>query len=103
LAFSRDELSPGAYFLEVICGDTVASKAFSFMAPLPFTPGDPDGDGNVTSTDARLALQVSVGKIQDDDVTCPEALDVDGDKKVTSTDARLMLQKAVGKIDAFPD
>ena len=64
--------------------------------------GDADGDGRITSTDARLALQLSVGKIKEADVTDPAALDVDGDGKVTSTDARLILQKSVGKIKDWP-
>ncbi len=64
--------------------------------------GDADGDGKITSTDARLALQLSVDKIKETDVADSSALDVDRDGKVTSTDARLILQKSVGKIDKFP-
>ena len=62
---------------------------------------DVDMDGKVTSTDARLTLQVAVNKITKNAVSSPEALDVDGDGKVSSTDARLMLQMAVGKIKSF--
>ena len=64
--------------------------------------GDADGDGKITSTDARLALQLSVDKIKETDVTDSSALDVDGDGKVTSTDARLILQYSVGKIKDWP-
>ena len=67
-----------------------------------YVPGDVDGDGKVTSTDARLTLQLSVGKIRETDVENPAAADVDGQEGVTSTDARLILQKSVGKIDKFP-
>ena len=64
--------------------------------------GDVDGDGKVTSTDARLALQYSVGKIADSDLSDPAAADADGDGKITSTDARLILQYSVGKIKDWP-
>ena len=64
--------------------------------------GDADGDGEITSTDARLTLQLSVGKIGEEEVFNALLLDVDGDGKVTSTDARLILQYAVGKIGEWP-
>ena len=35
-----------------------------FFRPYVLLPGDADGDGNVTSTDARLALQLAVDKIK---------------------------------------
>ena len=63
--------------------------------------GDVDGDGRITSTDARLVLQLSVNKIRETDLTVPAAADVDKDGKVTSTDARLILQFSVGKIPGF--
>ena len=76
------------------------------LAALPNGPaaakGDADGDGHITSTDARLALQLSVGKIGEEDIPHPEVLDVDGSGDVTSTDARLILQKSVGKIPEWP-
>ena len=65
------------------------------------TLGDVDGDGDITTTDARLVLQYAVDKIKETDLTLAVA-DVDGDKAYTTTDARLILQYAVGKIDAFP-
>ena len=63
---------------------------------------DVDGDGSITSTDARLVLQLAVEKISESDLKVPEAADVDGDGSITSTDARLILQYAVGKITAWP-
>lgn len=59
-------------------------------------PGDVDGDGALTSTDARLALQAAVGKVRLDPAAA-KAADVDRDGAVTSTDARQILQKATGK------
>lgn len=63
--------------------------------------GDVDGDGNITSTDARLTLQYYVGKIDEWDLDLTVA-NVDSDGEITSTDARLILQYYVGKIEDFP-
>ena len=58
--------------------------------------GDVDGDGKITSADARLALRRSV-KLEN----YPEgssqylACDADGDGAVTSADARLILRASV--------
>ena len=66
-----------------------------------YTPGDVDGDGKISSADARLALRRSVSL-----ETYPEgslqflACDVDADKKVSSADARLILRASVGLEDA---
>lgn len=56
--------------------------------------GDVDGDGDIDSTDARLALQAAVGSIELTNKQ-KEAADMDGDGKITTTDARLILQKSV--------
>ncbi len=63
--------------------------------------GDADGNNKVDSTDARLALQCAVGKIDKTGLNAAWA-DVDGNGKIDSTDARLILQFAVGKIEQFP-
>jgi hypothetical protein len=63
--------------------------------------GDADGDRLITSTDARMTLQVYAGKIGADKINADLA-DVDGDGEITSTDARMILQKYAGKIDKFP-
>ena len=62
--------------------------------------GNVNGDKQINSTDARLVLQLAVGKIQPSDIDVTVA-DVDGNGKVNSTDARLILQYAVGKITEF--
>ena len=62
-----------------------------------YTRCDADGDGRITSADARLALRRAVGL-----ETCQEgspaflACDADGDGSVTAADARLILRAAVG-------
>ncbi|MBO5797125.1 MAG: dockerin type I repeat-containing protein, partial [Clostridia bacterium] len=77
----------------------IVSKTFT--AKRGILPGDVDGDGSITSTDARLTLQFYAGKVTEKDLNV-DAADVDGDGNITSTDARLILQKYAGKIEDFP-
>ncbi len=58
-------------------------------------PGDVDGDGEATSSDARMALRKSVG-LETFNATQTRAADVDFDGTVTSSDARLILRASVG-------
>ena len=53
--------------------------------------GDCNGDNKLTALDALCALQMSVGKIEEDDI-----LDVDDSGEVSSLDAKIILQNAVG-------
>lgn len=63
-------------------------------------PGDIDGDGDITASDARIALRVAA-KL--DELTDSETLlaDMDGDGVVTATDARVILRIAA-KLDPAP-
>ncbi len=72
----------------------------NLVVVLPKT-GDIDRNGVVNTTDARLALQYAVEKIELDETQLLLG-DVDGDGVVNTTDARLILQYAVEKIDVFP-
>jgi hypothetical protein len=70
---------------------------YDFRFDFSLLPGDPDGDGTVTASDARLALRTAVslenfapGSLQFN------ACDVDGDGTVTAADARGILRAAVG-------
>ena len=79
--------------------------------------GDVDGDGAITSSDARLVLQLYTGKILMtptgeifsfensgvDFSTFAITADVDRDGALTSTDARLILQYYAGKITEWPN
>ncbi len=60
-----------------------------------------DGDGKISSADARLALRRSVN-LEDYPAGSAQylACDVDADGKVTSADARLILRASVGLEDA---
>ena len=62
-----------------------------------YTPGDVDGDGKISSADARLALRRSV-RLEDypEDSRAYYACDADFDGNVTSGDARLILRASVG-------
>ena len=57
--------------------------------------GDVDGDGQITSSDARLALRAAVGLDVLSDAQ-KKTSDADSDGQVTSSDARLILRAAVG-------
>ena len=63
--------------------------------------GDVDGDGKITTTDARLALQYSAKKVELDERPAALAA-VNGQETVSTTDARLILQFAAKKITSFP-
>lgn len=58
----------------------------------PIIKGDADGDGKITSADARLILRASVGL---EEIPL-EIADVDGDGKVTSADSREVMRQSVG-------
>ena len=57
--------------------------------------GDLDNDGSVTSTDALIALRISVG-LTEETSEYNAFGDMDHDGSVTSTDALLILRKSVG-------
>ena len=95
-----DKAEGAKTFTCTVCGATKTE-------PIPKTepknaPGDVDGDGKLTSADARLALRASVGLEADikPGTDAYLAADADGDGKITSADARLILRASVGLEDA---
>lgn len=76
-----------------------AEKSFADFSKSQ-TPGDVDGDREVTVNDALLALQAAVGKITLD-ADAERRADVDKTAGVSVSDALLILQKAVNKIQSF--
>ena len=65
-------------------------------------PGDVDGDGEVTSADARMALRGSVKLENIEKGTAAfAAADADGNGVLESGDARLILRASV-KLEALP-
>ena len=77
--------------------EEISDDAAEKNAVEPYSPGDPDGDGEITASDARLALRIAVG-LETPDETDPAylAADADGDPGVTAADARVILRAAVG-------
>ena len=63
------------------------------------TPGDADGDGSVTTKDARTALRAAVGL---EKLTGPQtvAADVNRDGKIDTADAREILRRSIWGKDA---
>ena len=92
----------GNQVVTVRYGGHTATFAVTVLGESNLAAGDVDGNGKIDSTDARLVLQLAVGKIQQNTIIYAAA-DVDGNGKVDSTDARLILQYAVGKIKTFPN
>lgn len=78
-----------------------AEKVTSTVVTETLIMGNVDESDKVDSTDARMTLQYSVGKIRDEDLDLRVA-DVDNSGTLDSTDARLMLQYSVGKITTLP-
>jgi hypothetical protein len=63
-------------------------------------PGDVSGDGNVTSADAAIILQLDAGTVTS--VARPRNADVNRDGSINSIDSFLILQLDAGLIHAFP-
>ena len=95
---------------QTVCDDEAASltdiaqaKAVlqAAIANLGSLPGDMDGNGEVTASDALTVLQAATHKIILTDAQRIQA-DVDGVSGVNSADALLILQYATKKISQFP-
>ncbi len=91
-------------FLTLLAAALILALVLANLAVPSFAQrklGDVDGDGYITSADARLALRASV-KLEDLSAEEKAAADVDQDTYVTSADARLILRASV-KLEALPD
>lgn len=90
--------SPVSVILAVLILISTLLTGFSASA---ISMGDIDSNGKVTSSDAMLVLQYSVGQKT---LTTAQftAADINGDKKVNSTDALLILRIATG-LDPQPN
>ncbi len=62
--------------------------------------GDVNCDGEVSSIDAALILQLTAGVVAA--LSCEESADVNGDSATTSIDAAIILQFTAGLIDSLP-
>ena len=70
----------------------VDAGGFEYNITLEFLLGDVNGDGEITSADAVIALQMAVCGEYD------SIADVNQDNSVTSLDALMIMQAAVGRI-----
>jgi len=62
--------------------------------------GDVEGDGNITASDARLALRASVGLESYNEDSCYyKAANIESKDKLSASDARLILRASVGLED----
>ena len=85
--------------LAVIVGMLGAFPAMQ-VAAQGMASGNVDGEGEVTSSDALMALQAATGKVKLSSAQ-QEAADVDGDGKITANDALQILQYVTQKINEF--
>ena len=97
----NDACRPASIKIQITTFDPWVNLELTDIRKTPdYTPGDADGDGSVSASDARLALRRAVGL-----ETFPEggaqflACDADKDGSVTAADARLILRRAVGFTD----
>ncbi len=68
-----------------------------------YATGDVDGNGAIEPADARLALRISLGLMEDNGKPMTDDMvaraDADGKEGVTPADARLILRKSLGLVD----
>ena len=64
----------------------------------PVGPGDADGSGDVSLSDAVLVLRCSLNLISESDIVF-SAADTDGDNRITVADAIVVLRKSMGLIE----
>ena len=74
-------------------GKTHTATATLVVSDADGIVGDINGDGSVTSVDALMVLQMTVGNIAE-----TSSADINGDGSVTSVDALMILQAVVGNI-----
>ncbi len=79
----------------------VYTISFTVEEPAADIIGDTDGDGEVTTADALLALRYVMGLDELDEEQLAQA-DVDGDGEVTMIDCLLIQRYVMGVIAAFP-
>ncbi len=94
-------------YLSLILALVLIATAIPFTAlnasaaPTDKFMGDANDDGDVTTIDARITLQVASGNKQVNN-TIYSRIDMNGDGKVTTIDARTVLQTAAGNVEKVP-
>jgi M6 family metalloprotease-like protein len=101
-----ENTSPGSYNITVrvtgVDSPWSVNQTFPIEVVLGISrmPGDTNGDGKVTATDALFALKTAVGTVVPGFIK--QNADVDCSGAISATDALLILKKAVGQIPDFP-
>ena len=85
----------GEYVLKVTNRDKVITVSFGVNAGPVAVLGDPDGDGEITVSDALAALRIAA-KIKEETPYMIACCDIDKDGEVTVGDALYILRVAVG-------
>ena len=105
-AFLNEDLASAAFTVTVTSATGVLPDGGTYTyykEGAPVLTGDVDGSGEIEPGDARLALRISLGLMNDGDkVMTPEMqarADVDGKEGVQPADARLILRKSLGLVD----
>ena len=101
---TKEPTTPGYVFVPGNNKETTTKKEYTTVPEettlAAYRTGDVDGDGKVTSKDARLALRASA-KIETLYATPFDAADVNGDGRVTAGDARSILRYAAKITNGF--
>ncbi|MBR3868079.1 MAG: leucine-rich repeat protein [Clostridia bacterium] len=83
-----------------VCGKILDERVIPALSdPITFTPGDLNGDGKITASDARAALRISA-KLDTPTEEQFMTADVNGDEKITASDARIILRVSA-KLQTF--
>lgn len=77
------------------CSDSYKDQ-YTDVLPAPHTPGDVDGDGEITSADVTALSRYTAGWGGEYTPADPAAADVDGDGEVTSADVAALSRLAAG-------
>ena len=85
-----------ACFVCLVCSSVTRTSAESTRT---LALGDIDGNGSITTADARMILE-AVMNTRELDAAQMKAADYNSDGKVDASDARLVLRKAVGISDS---
>lgn len=84
----------------LLCGILLAGCC-GFSLAAAAVPGDLDGDGLVTTSDARMALRIAA-RLETPAGLQLEAGDLDGDGQISTSEARMLLRVAA-HLDALPN
>ena len=65
------------------------------MCPINYLLGDTDYDNEITLVDAMLAMRYSMGLIGEEELPCPNSMDIDMDGTITVVDVIMILRLAM--------